>query len=98
MVQAVVPGVIKQKFGTKAPLVMGWYISAIIAGAALTASLAAFWADWAQSWRVALSGWVVLSVVALLLWFSQKTLLKICLWCNRHKNLWVLPTTAGPGP
>ena len=41
MVQAVVPGVIKQKFSTKAPLVMGWYISAIIAGAALTASLAA---------------------------------------------------------
>jgi CP family cyanate transporter-like MFS transporter len=72
MVQAVVPGVIKQKFGTKAPLVMGWYISAIIAGAALTASLAAFWADWAQSWRVALSGWVVLSVLALVLWFSQK--------------------------
>jgi CP family cyanate transporter-like MFS transporter len=72
MVQAVVPGVIKQKFGTQAPLVMGWYISAIIAGAALTASLAAFWADWAHSWRVALSGWVVLSVVALFLWFSQK--------------------------
>jgi len=72
MVQAVVPGVIKQKFSTKAPLVMGWYIAAIIGGAALTASLAAFWADWAQSWRVALSGWVGLSVVALLLWCSQK--------------------------
>lgn len=72
MVQAVVPGVIKQKFSSKAPLVMGWYISAIIAGAALTASLSAFWADWTQSWRVALSGWVILSGLALILWYSQK--------------------------
>ncbi len=76
MVQAVVPGVIKQQFSTKAPLVMGWYIAAIIGGAALTASVAAFWADWAQSWRVALSGWVGLSVVAIVLWFAQKNLIQ----------------------
>lgn len=72
MVQAVVPGVIKQKFTSQAPLIMGWYISAIIAGAAFTASLAAFWADWAQSWRLALSGWVLLSVLALMCWRLQK--------------------------
>ncbi len=72
MVQAVVPGVIKQKFSTKAPLVMGWYISSHYCWCCFNGLLAAFWADWAESWRLALSGWVVLSVVALLLWFSQK--------------------------
>ncbi|MFC4654990.1 MFS transporter [Rheinheimera marina] len=73
MVQAVAPAVIKQRFASHAALVMGWYISAIIAGAALAASLSAYLAEALQSWRLALGGWALLSVLALLAWFSQRS-------------------------
>ncbi|WP_337878614.1 MFS transporter [Rheinheimera sp.] len=72
MVQAVLPAVIKQRFASHAALVMGWYISAIIAGAALAASVSAYLAEVLQSWRLALGSWGLLSVLALLAWYLLK--------------------------
>lgn len=76
LVQAVMPLVIKQRFADKAALVMGWYVSAIIAGAALSASVSAYLVELLQSWRGALASWLLLSLIAMLVWALQKKTLK----------------------
>jgi len=75
MVQALMPAVIKQKFAQRSALVMGWYVAAIIAGAALAAALSAYLAVWLHSWRAALASWLLLSVLAGWVWWSQRATL-----------------------
>lgn len=67
MVQTLVPAIIKDRFATRAPLIMGFYVTAIMAGAALAAISTPLLAT-QLSWRSSLGSWVWLAVFALVLW------------------------------
>lgn len=67
MVQTLMPAIIKQRFGLKAPLVMGFYVTAIMAGAAIAATSAPLLADY-LSWRESLGHWLWLALGALVVW------------------------------
>lgn len=82
MIQTLMPAMIKSRFAEKAPLIMGFYITAIMTGAALAASGTPLMA--AQlSWRNSLGIWVVLAMLALLGWCWQ---LKTPLTTTTHTN------------
>ncbi len=61
------PAVVKRNFGARAGQVTGLYTVALTAGAAATAALTAPIAA-VTSWRVGLSGWAVLAVLAAAVW------------------------------
>ncbi len=67
LIQTLMPAIIKQRFGLKAPLIMGFYVTAIMAGAALAATGTPLLAD-LLSWRQSLGQWVWLALLALLCW------------------------------
>ncbi|MGQ0334677.1 MFS transporter [Halomonas elongata] len=67
-IQALLPALIKQQARQRTPLVMGWYIAAIMGGAALAATLAATLADLTGSWRASLALWGLVALVAFLAW------------------------------
>lgn len=61
------PAVVKRGFAERAGRVTGLYTTALAAGATLTAALTAPVAE-ALGWRVALAGWAVLAVAAMVPW------------------------------
>lgn len=67
MVQTLMPAIIKQRFGLRAPLIMGFYVTAIMAGATLAATSVPLLAS-TLSWREGLGHWVWLALLALVLW------------------------------
>lgn len=67
MVQTLMPAIIKQRFGLRAPLIMGFYVTAIMAGATLAATSVPMLAS-TLSWREGLGHWVWLALLALVLW------------------------------
>lgn len=67
LIQTLMPAIIKQRFGLRAPLIMGFYVTAIMAGAALAATSAPMLAS-SLSWRDSLGHWVWLVVLAIILW------------------------------
>ncbi|MCD8523650.1 MAG: MFS transporter [Saccharospirillaceae bacterium] len=67
VIQATLPIVVKS-LASDSARIMGFYVSAIMAGAALGAGLTPFLAQWLASWRAALAFWTVLAVVALVAW------------------------------
>ncbi len=72
MVQALMPTLIKTRFKDHVSLCMGLYVTAIMGGAALSASLAPSVLSLTGSWRVALAIWAVLAGVGLMLWTWQR--------------------------
>ncbi|GAB3347696.1 MFS transporter [Modestobacter lapidis] len=78
------PAVVKRGFGAGAGQVMGLYTVALAAGAATTAGLTAPVAA-ATSWRVGLSGWAVLALVAAVVWWLA----------TRRRSETALPTVSG---
>ncbi|RAJ94865.1 MFS transporter [Aliidiomarina maris] len=66
LIQTLMPAIIKQRFGLRAPLVMGFYVTAIMGGAALAATSAPMLAS-TLSWRDSLGHWVWLALFATLL-------------------------------
>lgn len=72
LIQAVVPKIIKSRFPDSFELYMGVYVTAIMGGAALSASASPFIGEYSSNWRVALSVWGGLAVLALILWFAVK--------------------------
>lgn len=67
LIQTVMPAIIKQRFGLRAPLIMGFYVTAIMAGAALAATSTPMLAE-SLSWRSSLGHWVWLALLAVILW------------------------------
>ncbi len=70
LIQALMPTLIKARFGARTPLCMGLYVTAIMAGAALSASAAPTLAEHA-GWRLGLGAWAALAALALLAWWLQ---------------------------
>ncbi len=70
LIQALMPALIKARFGARTPLCMGLYVTAIMAGAALSASAAPTLAEHA-GWRLGLGAWAALAALALLAWWLQ---------------------------
>nr|WP_090534243.1 cyanate transporter [Paraburkholderia sartisoli] len=74
-IQALLPGVIKQRFGMRVPLVMGVFSASIMGGGGLGAGLSPWIAQLAGSWHAALAVWAFPALVALICW----------LWLNRRR-------------
>jgi CP family cyanate transporter-like MFS transporter len=67
-IQASMPALIKHQAKQQTPLVMGWYIAAIMAGAALSSTLAPRLADISGNWRHGLAVWGLLALLAATAW------------------------------
>ncbi|UWN51554.1 putative transporter YycB [Alcanivorax sp. ALC70] len=70
--QVRLPALIKRRAGGYTALVMGWYIAAVMGGAALASSLAPPLATLAGGWRAGLAVWAALAVLALLAWWRGR--------------------------
>lgn len=75
MIQALMPALIKSRFSDNVSLFMGLYVTAIMGGAALAASFSPFIQVQTGSWRIGLAIWAVLAVLALVLWYAQRSVL-----------------------
>lgn len=73
LIQTIMPTMIKQNFGERAPVMMGLYVTAIMAGAALSASSVSY-ISINYGWRAGLGHWTWLAVIALALWLIVKRL------------------------
>lgn len=108
IIQAIFPGVIKRKFKENIPLVMGIYVTSIMGGAALAASISPF-VSAIVGWQVGLSMWASLSVLAIILWsivkkdIHQEELVQATVDKNisdkfyKHKRAWLLGIFFGLG-
>ncbi|ASP40048.1 MFS transporter [Bacterioplanes sanyensis] len=68
VLQATLPVVIKTLAGDDSARVMGFYVSAIMGGAALAASVSPWLTSGELDWRMALAVWSLLALVALVCW------------------------------
>ncbi|WP_192560030.1 cyanate transporter [Pseudomonas allokribbensis] len=71
LIQALMPALIKSRFPDNVALCMGLYVTSIMGGAALAASLAPRVMLDTGSWRAGLAIWAVLALLALLFWLLQ---------------------------
>ncbi|UOA09885.1 cyanate transporter [Methylobacter sp. S3L5C] len=67
IIQALMPAFIKSNF-TNTPLLMGFYATAIMGGAAISASLSALLANKLNSWQLSLAIWAIFALVGLIAW------------------------------
>ncbi|TDN63904.1 CP family cyanate transporter-like MFS transporter [Paraburkholderia sp. BL10I2N1] len=68
-IQALLPGVIKQRFRMRMPLAMGMFSASIMGGGGLGASVSPWIADVLESWHAALAVWAIPALIALIYWF-----------------------------
>ncbi len=68
VIQAAMPVVIKQLAGPHSARIMGFYVAAIMAGAAIAASLTPYLFQWSDNWHLALASWAVVAIIALFIW------------------------------
>lgn len=73
LVQAVMPAIIKSKFPSNVSLVMGFYVTSIMGGAALAASISPLVMETMGGWRMGLGIWAVLAVISLFVWSTQSS-------------------------
>ena len=71
IVQALAPGVVKRWYPKRVPLAMGIYSAALMAGGGIAATLTPLVAHYYGSWQAGLSIWLILPVIALLLWWLR---------------------------
>ena len=71
--QAIIPYMIKTLFRNQITMYMGLYVSAIMAGAALSAALAPWIEHRVQSWALSLAFWSLLSGLAVYVWIQLKS-------------------------
>ena len=69
LIQSVIPKIIKNRFPQSIELYMGVYVTSIMGGAALSASVSPFIGEYSSNWRLALSVWAGLAILALFSWF-----------------------------
>ncbi len=75
MIQALMPALIKSRFSNNVSLFMGLYVTAIMGGAALAAAFSPFVQVHTGSWRIGLAIWAVLALVAVVVWYAQRSVL-----------------------
>lgn len=73
IVQAMAPGVVKRWYPKRVPLAMGIYSAALMAGGGIAATLSPLVAKHYGSWQAGLGIWLILPVVALLMWWFRPT-------------------------
>lgn len=73
LIQALMPVLIKSRFPDHVALYMGLYVTSIMGGAALAASFSPLVLGQTGSWRIGLAIWAALSLLALLVWWTQST-------------------------
>ena len=73
LIQCLMPVLIKTRFKHSISLCMGVYVTAIMAGAALAASLSPRVLSLTGNWRAGLAIWAVLAVIGVFVWLSQRS-------------------------
>ncbi len=73
LIQALMPALIKSRFSNNVSLFMGVYVTSIMGGAAIAASFAPLVMSRTGSWRLGLAIWAVLAVLALAIWYAQRS-------------------------
>lgn len=76
LIQALMPVLIKSRFAHNVALCMGLYVTAIMGGAALAASFSPWVLMRTGSWRAGMAVWAVVALIALLVWFAQRSALR----------------------
>lgn len=72
LIQALMPALIKSRFADNVALCMGLYVTSIMGGAALAASLAPLVMVQTGSWRSGLAFWAILALLAVVFWWFQR--------------------------
>ncbi|VVQ24849.1 putative transporter YycB [Pseudomonas fluorescens] len=72
LIQALMPALIKSRFADNVALCMGLYVTSIMGGAALVASLAPLVMVQTGSWRSGLAFWAILALLAIVFWWFQR--------------------------
>lgn len=72
LIQALMPALIKSRFADNVALYMGLYVTSIMGGAALAASLAPLVMVQTGSWRSGLAFWAILALLAIVFWWLQR--------------------------
>ena len=71
IVQALAPGVVKRWYPKRVPLAMGIYSALLMAGGGIAATLSPVVAQYYGNWQAGLGIWLLLPVLALLLWWFR---------------------------
>ncbi len=71
IVQAMAPGIVKRWYPKRVPLAMGIYSAALMTGGGLAAILSPLVAQHYGNWQSGLGLWLILPVIALLLWWLR---------------------------
>ncbi len=72
LIQALMPALIKSRFPDNVALCMGLYVTSIMGGAAIAASLAPLMLAHTGSWRIALAVWAALALLAFVSGWTQR--------------------------
>ncbi|WP_202369417.1 cyanate transporter [Pseudomonas sp. MWU318] len=103
LIQALMPVLIKSRFPDHVALCMGLYVTSIMGGAALAASLSPLVLVLTGSWRIGLAIWAALSLLALLVWWTQSTSSSLQItpvgkeFFTRNSRAWLLALFFGLG-
>ena len=73
IVQALAPGVVKRWYPSQVALAMGIYSASLMAGGGLAATLSPRIVEHFGHWQLALGFWLIIPVMALLLWWCRPT-------------------------
>lgn len=73
IVQSLAPGVVKRWYPKRVPLAMGIYSAFLMIGGGIAATLSPLVAQHYGSWQAGLGIWLLLPVVALILWWFRHT-------------------------
>lgn len=96
IVQAMAPGVVKRWYPLRVPLAMGIYSAALMSGGGGAAILSPLIADYTGHWQTALGVWVLVPIIAGLLWMfrahevMEKKYEKVAINFFRNKRAWLL--------
>lgn len=71
IVQAMAPGIVKRWYPQRVPLAMGVYSASLMTGGGIAAILSPLVAQYYSSWKPGLGIWLILPIIALLLWWFR---------------------------
>lgn len=101
LIQVLMPALIKSRFSANVSLFMGLYVTSIMGGAAIAASFAPLVVLQTGSWRIGLAIWAVPALLALLLWYAQRSTLSAPPQCKEsffgNPRAWLLAIFFGLG-
>lgn len=71
IVQALAPGVVKRWYPSRVPLAMGIYSASLMTGGGVAAVISPLVAHHYDSWQTGLGVWLIVPLIALLLWWRR---------------------------